>query len=146
MPRTTAALIVVALLAVLALGVHLLKRRERDARRRVLAGRTPLDEEALYQQFCGSADVPKESVVEACHRIADLLHVQPGLLRAGDSLDGLGGGASITGDMEAVWELLHREGRPPRGRETLDFADLGAVVRWLATELAAKQPAGRREP
>lgn len=145
MTRSTAALVVVALLAVLALGVHLLKRRERDARRRILAGRTPLDEDAIYQQFYVSADVPKESVGEACHRVGDLLHVQPGLLRAGDSLDALSGGGSIIGDMEAVWELLHREGRPPRGRETLDFADLGAVVRWLATELSAKRLAGRRE-
>src|SRR3954468_11099683 len=62
---------------------------ERRRRRSLLASRDELPDEQIHVRYYPEAGEAKEAVLKAWHRIASVLHVEPGRLRPQDRFEDL---------------------------------------------------------
>jgi hypothetical protein len=119
-------------------------RTERAARQRLLETRETLSEDDLVAQLA-DADLPREHVLAAWTKVAEVLHVEAGKLRAADTTLFIRGPMQpFHGDLDVLEDVLneHRvEGMPKK----VVLKTIGDTVRLLADGMA-RRAAGAMPP
>jgi hypothetical protein len=80
-------LILLILGIILYIGLRWIEKRQRRSK---LGDRPILSDDDIYLQFYAQSDIPKEVIIKTWHNIAEIVHVNPGILRPNDRLETLG--------------------------------------------------------